>query len=866
MHDRPTRRISKLLGRLDELAELTHALRAVREKRTAQIVTVLGPPGIGKTRLVRHWAEGQPDVRVFRGAAREGGPVHDVFARLLRFRFDLTESLDAESAKTRLRMQVAEVLDDRKVGDVCFFLGQLLGLEFRDSPLIQAVRDDALQMTALRRAVLRRFFEADAPSILVFDDLTHAHDESLDLLAHLLDTLRAPVLIVCIGRPELVARRDGWTKHGGTRHGTIELGPLFENDAALMMEELLVPCAEDDAVEDLIDSACMHAGGNPALLERMVRIFHDMGVLEVRHGLPARGEETPRLPDGAEWAIHPERLDAVKLPLSVDDAIQARIGALSPAERALLEHAAMLGSVFWLGGLVAMARLDVNGPDLWMPQAVSDVAEIEATLKELVERDYILSLPDGTFPDEVELVFKHNLERETLFNLVPRTAAKRLHKVIADWLSFKPHVRTHEEYLGMLAHHQEEAGLVVQAAATYLDAAHLARERYSNTKAAEYYAKGLGLLRDGAEGSTEQQLRALHHFGDVLQVLGRTDEALDCFNEMLARSFRLDLRAKGGAAHGRVGRLYRDRGRLDEAQAHLDCALALFENAGDDRGVASTTDDLGKLQWLRGDYPEALASTQRALVIRRKLGDPRSIALSLNNLGLVYQDSGRFKLALDAFEQALRIRREIGDLIGVAISLSNLGTVAQDQADDKRALHLFLEAHAVAKETGSRGQITLILTNLGDTYSRLGDPTKAIHYLKQAEEIADELGDKMGLAEAARGLGKAYLMLRDATRARAYSVEAVEVFRETLSLVPLGVALRSLGEVEAAFSAGGEGAVNARANVHEAIMIFEEIGNDIELARSWQTYADLLRSTGESADSTEADQLSAKAKAIFDRT
>ncbi|HVH42377.1 MAG TPA: tetratricopeptide repeat protein, partial [Labilithrix sp.] len=801
-----------------------------------------------------------------------------------------------EAAKAQIRAQVAAVLEDRKVGDVCFFLGQLLELEFMDSPLIQAVRGDATQMRFLRRAVIKRFLEADAwhvasardtdpdieaardsgdgrpspsrapssardrsggPSVLVFDDLQFAHDESLDLLAHLTETLDGPVLVVCLARPEMVARRDDWARHGGARHKVIELSPLSETASSRVMEELLAPCGESEGASELAFAACTLAGGNPALLERMIHIFHDMGVLETKDDFA----------DENAWTIHLDRLSEVKLPLTVEDAIQARIAALAPHERDLLERASMMGSVFWLGGLLAMARLDVNGPDIWTRDSVSDVTQIRETLKELKERDYILTLPDGTFPDDEEFVFKHNLERERLLKLLPRAQARRFHKAVADWLSFKPHVRSHEEYMGMLARHQEEAGLLAQAATTYLDAAHLARERYANAKASEYYVKGLALLRDGVEGSTEQQLRALHHFGDVLQVLGRNDEALDCFNEMLARAFRLNLRTKGGAAHGRIGRLFRDTGRLEEAQVHLEAALGLFEDGGDERGIASTVDDLGKLYWLRGDYQHALASTQRALVLRRKLGDRRSIALSLNNLGLVYQDSGQFKLALDSFEQALRIRREIGDLVGVAISLNNLGTVAQDQRDEHRALQLFLEAYEVAKETGDRNRIALVLTNLGETYNRLGDPAKAVHYLKQAEEIADDLGDKMGLGEAVRGLGKAYLAQREYTKARECTARAVEIFREIQSKVQLGVALRSLGEVMAAGSAGGEGLVTARAHLLQSIWIFEEIGNDVELARSCRVYAALLRASPDfrtdEVAASEADQFARRAEEIF---
>ncbi|MFO0742337.1 MAG: AAA family ATPase [Labilithrix sp.] len=145
-------RRTSLVGRDEQMAVLESALAAVRDEKRGRAVTIIGPAGIGKTRLVRDFLSRQRQVvsgapRVFRGSAREGGSAYDVFARVLRARFGIVEGMDPEAAKTKVRTQVAEVLEDRKVGDVCFFLGQLLELEFQDSPLIQAVRSDPSQMT-----------------------------------------------------------------------------------------------------------------------------------------------------------------------------------------------------------------------------------------------------------------------------------------------------------------------------------------------------------------------------------------------------------------------------------------------------------------------------------------------------------------------------------------------------------------------------------------------------------------------------------------------------------------------------------------------------------------------------------------------
>src|SRR5260370_20011892 len=208
-----------LVGRAPEMRELERAYAIARDNWEARTVTVLGATGMGKTRLVRDFlvcvGEGSGHApRVYRGATREGGPAYDVFARILRRRFGIVEGMDAEAAKAQVRSQLATVLEDRKVGDVAYFLGQLLDLDFQDSPLIKAVEGDPQPMRSMRRAVIKSFLEADAnketePLVLAFDDLQFAHDDSLELMSYLVENLRGPILVLCMARPEMLARRDG---------------------------------------------------------------------------------------------------------------------------------------------------------------------------------------------------------------------------------------------------------------------------------------------------------------------------------------------------------------------------------------------------------------------------------------------------------------------------------------------------------------------------------------------------------------------------------------------------------------------------------------------------------------------------------
>src|SRR5262249_11905215 len=117
-----------LVGRAGELRELEDALWHVRATGSCRILTALRPTGLGKTRLVRDFlvkmrGTSEKDApRVFRGSARDQGAAYGVFARVLRARFGIVEGMDAEAAKAQVRAQVANVLEDRKVGDVVYFL------------------------------------------------------------------------------------------------------------------------------------------------------------------------------------------------------------------------------------------------------------------------------------------------------------------------------------------------------------------------------------------------------------------------------------------------------------------------------------------------------------------------------------------------------------------------------------------------------------------------------------------------------------------------------------------------------------------------------------------------------------------------
>ena len=819
-----------LVGRTVELAEIDDALARALSSNAPQIVTVLAGAGIGKTRLIdevfSRIGDRERRVRVLRGAAREGGPAFEVAARVLRARFGLTEQMDIEAMRESLRAQVTEALGDRRVTEFLHFLGAFLDVTFPESPFIKAFDDDPEQFARISRAVLRRFFEVDAhkaPLVLAFEDLHWASDDALGLVKSLVDSARdAPLVIIATARPELLTRRADWLDGPAGRHRRTELAPLGASDAEQLMLHLLAPIG--DVPGELVDAAVDMAGGNPYLLEQMLRTYVESGTITLSASGP--------------WTVNLDKLDDAQLPLSVDDAIAARIASLASTEREVLEMAAVMGGVFWLGALVSLGRMDKKAPALW-GGAEDLAAQYRDLLAQLGARDYVLAMPDSAMPDETEWAFKHNLERDALYRLMSGAHLARLHVVFAEWLEmrFVAGAAWTEEQCEMLAHHYARGGATRKAGEYYVLAGDRARERYANQKALGYYESGLPLL---GEEDVARRIEALHNLGDVLQLLGDNDKAIEVFRKVQELAFRLDLKTKGGVAHNRIGRVYRAIGQLDEAMRHLGTGHALFDAANDQRGVASSLDDVGKVHWMRGAYDAAERFMRRSLDLRREIGDRRSIALSLNNLGLVYQDSGRFDESLAAWDEALHVRREIHDHPGVAQTLNNLGSLHQDRGDHVRATELWNDALEVNRIVGDRMRQAVILTNIGEAAYRMQEPERAIAVLRQAEELSATLGDRILEGEILRGLAKAHMMINDIGAARELIKRSIAYFEQAKGKPFLGVALRTAGEIAAAGGWGGEDHAKAKEQLERSIRLFEELGNDPELARSCLAMATFL--------------------------
>jgi class 3 adenylate cyclase len=414
-------RTRQIVGRAREVALLADALERSRTDETAQLVTLVGVPGIGKSRLVAElfaMVDASPDVICWwrQGRSLPYGETQSFWAlaEIVKAQAGILESDSADAARQKLAATVTALVGVHEREWVDGHLAPLVGIGD-----VTADTDRGLEAFA----AWRRFLEALAeqrPLILVFEDLHWADDGLLDFVDHLADWVTTvPMLIVATSRPELLERRPGWG--GGKRNAaTVSLSPLAETDAAKLLSQLLDQVLLPAEVQA---NVLARSAGNPLFTEEYVRMLQDRGFL---------------VQDANGWRLTTEDLP---LPESVQGMIAARLDALPEGEKEIVQDAAVVGKVFWPSALATLAERRTD----------TDLALHALTRKEFIRRDRNSALADDT-----QYAFLHALVRDVAYAQIPRAHRAAKHRAAADWLEGLAHDRS-QDRSEMLAYHLRAA-------------------------------------------------------------------------------------------------------------------------------------------------------------------------------------------------------------------------------------------------------------------------------------------------------------------------------------------------------------------------------------------------------------------------
>jgi class 3 adenylate cyclase len=433
--------MTPFMGRDREL-ELLGSLwaRTVAERRP-HLVTILGPPGIGKSRLCQ---EATSFVSVDAGQVLHGRCLpyggqtgYEAFPQIIRGASGILESDSPDVARDKLQRAVEEVMPAAEVADTSRYLALLVGLDVGEG-----VEEPRLLLFAARRYL--ESAAAARPTLVIFEDIHWAKTSELDLLEYLATYMRdASVMFVAPVRPELLDTRPTWGS-GLVAQTAISLEPIADSDAAALASHLVRSVGEQPVdVDRLVEVA----EGNPLFLEELAASIADHG-------------------DGT-------------LPVTVREAIASRIDAMPEEARAALLSAAVVGKTFWRNVL----------------RAAGDFANVDDALSVLETRDLIRREGTSQLAGDAEFTFKHMLIREVAYTTVPRAARRKAHAAVARYVEESIEGST-GTLAPLLAHHWKEAGEGARAIPYLLTSAEAAFRGWAQDAVVDLYSTAVELADD----------------------------------------------------------------------------------------------------------------------------------------------------------------------------------------------------------------------------------------------------------------------------------------------------------------------------------------------------------------------------------
>jgi class 3 adenylate cyclase/tetratricopeptide (TPR) repeat protein len=672
------------VGRDDELRLVKELFHATSRERRARLVSVIGPAGIGKTRLAWEflkYIDGLVEtVRYHDGRSPAYGEGISFWAlgEMVRQRAGLLETDDEPTTRAKVAEALAtHVVDAEERRWIEPALLALLGVE-------SGVRSEQLF------GAWRTFFErmaATAPVVMVFEDHHYADSGLLDFVDHLLEWSRnAPIYIVTLARPELLERRPDWG--AGKRNFTsIYLEPL-PVPAMRQLLAGLVPGLPVAAVKAIVD----RADGIPLYAVETVRMLVADGRLALEGG-------TYRpIGDLTSLAV-PETLTAL---------IASRLDGLTPDDRALVSDAAVLGQSFTLAGL----------------SAVSGIAEtdLEPRLRAFVRRELLTLETDPRSPERGQYAFVQALIREVAYNTLAKRDRKRRHLAAARFFESLDS----DELAGGLAGHYlaahanatdgpETDALAAQARIALTAAADRAVNLGSHDQALTFFRQALTVTTDPTE-----EAEFLERAGESASAAAHHDEAEALLRQ--AVQFHRDRgdRVAAARATAALGQALATPYRTEQALAVLGPAADEFADLGADRGFIALLGQLARAYMFHEEPDRAIAVADRALAAAERADLVELVADTLVTKGTALGYFGRGYEALAEIEGGLRLAERHGLAATVLRAQVNLGALLAP-GDPQAALAIARAGVAESQRLGQRRQVLVLLTNAAEVAVWTGD-------------------------------------------------------------------------------------------------------------------------------------------------
>ncbi|HEY5889754.1 MAG TPA: adenylate/guanylate cyclase domain-containing protein [Acidimicrobiia bacterium] len=748
---------TRMVGRDGELQRLESILppSPSAPAKPVKLATILGDPGVGKSRLVYeyfNYLEGNPHpVWLFRGRAVESSREvpYAVLRSIVLDRFLVADSDAPQVAKEKLQAGLKEYIGD-DAERVAPLIGHLIGLDYRDDPAVSGllsepkmIRDKAFKAFAS----LVKNARTDAFKVFLIEDIHWSDEESLDLIGYLEKELAGtPAFILCTARPGVLLIRPDWGDDSLSRI-TIRLEALGTEATDDLLDDVFQRL--EDAPRELRELIAQRSEGNPFFLEELVKMLIDEGVIETKED---------------RWVVRMDALSRTTIPATLTGVLQARLDSLSRVEREVLQRSSVVGRVFWEEATDHLAlAVGQSAPSEMM-------AEVAPMLK---QHELAYQREQSAFGFTREFIFKHAILHDVAYESVVRKTRKIYHHEVARWLIQAAGDRE-VEFAGQVADHYDRAGDTEDAVRWLVNAGDRARQTHAPEVAARAYRRAIELTDDAGAGALhEARISALGGLGDVLTMRAEYEAAIEVYEKLCVNASGTgDLLAVARAQHG-ISTAETHRGRSKRALASAILSREAAVGCGD-RSQEAKAVFLEAWSNIRlGDFSEGVRLAAELLEISREVEEPTQLAEALNLEGVIAASLGSYDEAAGYFTEAASLYESAGNQEKLMPILNNLGVIAELRGDYVAAEHSYSDALSRARDISDRDAELVYSSNLGG----------ALVALRRSDEAETILRAVIDLAPGEFSLiSETYRFLAEALMGRGVAAEAEEMAVAALNL------------------------------------------------------------------------------------
>jgi class 3 adenylate cyclase/tetratricopeptide (TPR) repeat protein len=675
--DTEMRPVTAFVGRDHEMELLQTTFRRTVDGSSVQLVTIVGEPGVGKTRILSEFAGFVDDQEEFvtwrqgRSLPYGEGITFWALGEIVKAQSGILESDTPEVASEKLQASIHSLFENGSERQ--WFqsrLSPLVGIE----PISGAVEREE-SFTAWRR-----FLEAVAskdPLVLVFEDLHWADQAMLDFVEHLVDwSTGVAVLVICTARPELYERTQGWG--GGKRNSnTVSLSPLTATETSNLVASLLGQAVLPD---NLRDALLEKSGGNPLYAEEFIRMLGDQGMFDA----------------GGPTSISPA--DRIRLPDTVQAVIAARLDTLPAERKALLHDASIVGKVFWAGAVAAIGG--------------TEDGRVRGGLHELLRKEIVRPARNSSIEGEDEYSFWHGLIRDVSYSQIPRAARARKHEAMARWLEKFVGERA-ADHADILAYHYRQAldlaiasGLREEAERLQEPTRHflvLAGDRamaLDMVRAKSFYKEALELYRAEEPERTD----VLFKLAEVLGATGAPSEGESACREAIEGFLRAGLEPAAAAAMLELARSVGNRGDGHQCFELERRAIDLLEAQPPSSELGLAYGQHAISLSITDDPREGLKLADKSITVVEAFDLSRAAVTAQRARGIALLLLGD-PAARESFERALEMADALGIADLVAACYSDLGGLVEAEEGPSQALKLYAKKLEYARTRGVVSQV-----------------------------------------------------------------------------------------------------------------------------------------------------------------